>query len=525
MWHLTRLVPTSYGVRDKTPSLASRVCGHARGMGAVGFTSVLCCAGFAHGQCETAQLPVGLGPETSYPTGAMDGNRVAAGDQGPPFDKDPRTIGSIKIYERAGFEWKLDATILEPISDPLEAGMFSYSLSLQGDLTLAGSPQLPLSGLNFGAVFAFLKIGGSWELGATLLPSDSDGIDFFGFSVDIDGEWAVVGARDASVNELYKPGAAYVFHYDENTHAWTEFQKLTAFEPETFRLFGQSVGISGDMIVVGAHGGGNPSYFSGSAYVFRFDGEKWVDEVELIPFDGQNGDQFGGSVSIENDVLAVGAFQGGPIDRPATGAVYLYRYLDSQWQFEQKLLPLAYEGCCPTFGRDVDLNPAADTLLVGASGDHAAGFQAGSVHVFHRIDGAWVGIPPIYSSTAEAFGQFSQVQASGDRATVGAFDGPGDTGLVHVIDGIRGIDCNNNGQADACDIFYGVSGDRDGDRIPDECDIAADINSDGVVGPADLAELLAQWGDCTVRLECSADLDQDGVVGPSDLVEILAAWT
>jgi hypothetical protein len=49
-----------------------------------------------------------------------------------------------------------------------------------------------------------------------------------------------------------------------------------------------------------------------------------------------------------------------------------------------------------------------------------------------------------------------------------------------------------------------------------------DINNDGVVGPADLAELLAQWGPC---VDCAADLTGDGVVGPADLAQLLAAWS
>ena len=49
----------------------------------------------------------------------------------------------------------------------------------------------------------------------------------------------------------------------------------------------------------------------------------------------------------------------------------------------------------------------------------------------------------------------------------------------------------------------------------------ADLNDDGVVGPADLAELLASWGHC---VGCPADLNHDGAVGPADLAQLLANW-
>ena len=50
---------------------------------------------------------------------------------------------------------------------------------------------------------------------------------------------------------------------------------------------------------------------------------------------------------------------------------------------------------------------------------------------------------------------------------------------------------------------------------------------DGIVGPADLAELLAQWGACPVKGDCTADIappDGDGQIGPADLAELLANW-
>ena len=57
--------------------------------------------------------------------------------------------------------------------------------------------------------------------------------------------------------------------------------------------------------------------------------------------------------------------------------------------------------------------------------------------------------------------------------------------------------------------------------------ISGDLDGDGIVGPADLAELLAQWGECDTTW-CTADIapppDGDGVVGPADLGTLLAEW-
>ncbi|MCA9289801.1 MAG: hypothetical protein KDA25_01660, partial [Phycisphaerales bacterium] len=50
-----------------------------------------------------------------------------------------------------------------------------------------------------------------------------------------------------------------------------------------------------------------------------------------------------------------------------------------------------------------------------------------------------------------------------------------------------------------------------------------DLDGDGVVGPADLAGLLAEWGECADPC-CPADLDESGDVGPADLATLLGHW-
>jgi len=82
-------------------------------------------------------------------------------------------------------------------------------------------------------------------------------------------------------------------------------------------------------------------------------------------------------------------------------------------------------------------------------------------------------------------------------------------------------DCNANGIDDALDISGGASVDADGDGVPDECGCRADLDGDGAVGGADLAQLLGAWGTCD---SCAADLTRDGQVAGDDLAMILSAW-
>ena len=110
-----------------------------------------------------------------------------------------------------------------------------------------------------------------------LIAGDGDEGDSFGKSVAIDGSYAVVGAPLGNAYDLDDSGAVYVFKHEGSS--WTEQAKLVAGDAEQGDSFGGSVSINGDYIVVGAEGDDG---FSGAAYVFRRDGSSWVQEAKLV---------------------------------------------------------------------------------------------------------------------------------------------------------------------------------------------------------------------------------------------------
>ena len=100
------------------------------------------------------------------------------------------------------------------------------------------------------------------EQTAKLTASDGASDDWFGSSVSIGGDVAVVGARQ---DDDFK-GSANVFRHDGA--AWVQEQKLTASDGAAVDWFGFSVAISGDVAVVGAFRDDDNGTESGSAYVF-----------------------------------------------------------------------------------------------------------------------------------------------------------------------------------------------------------------------------------------------------------------
>ena len=144
---------------------------------------------------------------------------------------------------------------------------------------------------------------GNWNEMAKLTASDGDASDQFGGSVSISGNVAIVGA-DGNCS-------AYVFEKDASIGDWNEVAKLTASEGDGSDYFGFSVSVSGNVAIVGAHFDDDNGSHSGSAYVFEKDGSTgdWSEVAKLTASDGDEGDTFGGRISISGNVAIVGAYR------------------------------------------------------------------------------------------------------------------------------------------------------------------------------------------------------------------------
>ena len=86
-----------------------------------------------------------------------------------------------------------------------------------------------------------------------------------------------------------------------------ELAKLLASDGARGDRFGVSIDISGDTAVIGAPYDNDTGASSGSAYIFRFNGSSWVEEAKLHASDGAAGDDFGVSVGISGDIAVIGA--------------------------------------------------------------------------------------------------------------------------------------------------------------------------------------------------------------------------
>jgi hypothetical protein len=310
----------------------------------------------------------------------------------------------------AGTSWTEKQKFLA--SDGAAADLFGRSVSISGDYAIVGAEggdgAVPYSG----AAYIFKWDRSGWIQLQKLTASDGVESDYFGYSVSIDGDYAIIGAYFDDEME----GSAYIFRRDGLS--WTEQAKLTASDREVGDLFGVSVSIDGDYAIVGAENDNG----RGSAYIFKRDGTSWTEQQKVLgDLEGDSYDWFGRSVSISGDYAIVGAEGHDTAANPwgqEIGTAYVFKRDGTIWGQKQQLLAsdgMAYD----CFGHSVAIN--GDYAIVGAYYSDDNGSNSGSAYIFKRDGTSWIEQQKITASDGAAGDYFGQaVSISGDFACVGA---------------------------------------------------------------------------------------------------------
>jgi hypothetical protein len=297
--------------------------------------------------------------------------------------------------------------------------LFGVSVSLDGNTALIGAYWDDDSGNKSGSVYV-LKRCCSWNLEAKLLASDGAAYDEFGYSVSISGDYAIIGAAYDDNGNGDDAGAAYIFKRSGTN--WTQETKLIASDGEVADLFGISVSLNADYAIVGAYEDDNSNGAdAGAAYIFKRSGTSWTQETKLTASDGEEGDKFGCSVSLNGHYAIAGAFLAtNDGNQGDAGSAYIFKRTDNGWIQEAKLL--ASDGAANDhFGASVSIS--GDTALIGAVwDDNSNGVDAGAAYVFKRSATSWVEEVKLTASDGEPAAHFGiSVSLSGDYALIGAY--------------------------------------------------------------------------------------------------------
>jgi hypothetical protein len=306
-----------------------------------------------------------------------------------------------------------------------------FAAAISGDIAVVGAYRAD-SGVitDTGKVSVYYRNYGAggrdnWGLVKELTSPDAASGDMFGFTVAVSGDTVVVGAYLTDVGGNINQGAAYVYRRNnDGLNAWGLAKKLVAADGAAYTSFGISVGVSGDTIVVGA----DAAVLGGKAYVFaRNQGgaDTWGQVKKLAAADSAGGDYFGTAVAISGDIIVVGAYWADINGVSNQGAAYVFYRNNGgadAWGLQRKVV--AADGVADSdFGIDVAIS--GDTLVVGAwYATVGANPDQGAAYVFTRNQGGasnWGQVKKLVASDGANDDRYGQsVDVSDDMVIVGA---------------------------------------------------------------------------------------------------------
>ena len=381
------------------------------------------------------------------------------------------------------FDTMTGALIAKLLPDDGAAGdSFGYSVAIHDGVVAVGAPEHDDSGTDSGAAYLFDASTGAQLMKIT--PNDAEEGDEFGNSIDIDGGTIAVGAwradefGDAS-------GAAYLF--DASTGIQTG--KVLPATGGNFQTFGVSVAVDDGIVAVGAR----TFFVLGDGFTFArvylFDAstgaQTGVLRADIENFNGDQGGHFGDSVDIDDGIVAVGAW-GRSIFFDHSGAAYTFdASTGEQLQF-----------IFPADGQDRDnfgVSVAIDNgvIAIGSHQDDVNGFNAGSAYLYDGVSGVLMnkvlasdGAPSDFFGTSVAIE--NEVIAIG---AIGDEDNGSRSGSVYLV-GSSGASCPADLTGDGNLDFFDVSAFLSAYNAMDPI---ADFTGDGVYDFFDVSAFLSAY--------------------------------
>ena len=396
--------------------------------------------------------------------------------------------------------------------DGAENDLFGVALAIDGDQLVVGAPNHGSAGYLAGVAYTYSNTANGWVLGQTLMPDGLGPYDNFGTAVAVQGPHAIIGWPQASIKGITTGRA---IHYLWNGSAWNEVGRLVDPDNQANNYFGGSLAMDGDDLIVGCQLDDRVGPDSGSALIFKYLDGDWVFQQRLVPSMIGQLSWAGRSVAIKDGVAVIGSYLEWQGDVPAAGAAYVFRRdANGLWNEEARLLaadpwPGNYFG--------YSLSWDGSTLAVGSILNDAPAEDSGAVYLHEHIDGNWTQTKLTPPDIGGEFGFTIAVQ--GDDMLIGAVYHPGPgiaTGAVYRYKRLAGLWTWRGKwlpRPGVDDCFFGASLDVSGQQA-------------AVGAPREFIQ--APWtGAVYVRdigLACNGDVDGDVHVGVNDLLAVVAAW-
>ena len=326
-----------------------------------------------------------------------------------------RNSGAAYIFTRQGMEWVEQAKLVA--ADETRGDYFGVSVAIDGDTVLVGAHRSNEPFADCGSAYVFQRTGATWNQTARLSAPDPDSFAYFGFSVGVDGDTAIIGATrdDDAGNDA---GAAYVFI--RTPFGWELQAKLSGNNTKAEDNFGYAVDVDGDFAIVASP----INKGAGAAYIYRREAGEWEQKrnrirIRMIPTDPDGATLFGVSVDIKGEMAVIGAI-GGKVGQEIVGAAYIFTQNEPPFWNQHTKLTSADRIAGDQLGYAVALGE--NEVIVGAPRHNAGGLSSGAAYLFQqREDGSWVEGAKLSDGETASEDQFGvSVAISGNFAVSGA---------------------------------------------------------------------------------------------------------
>ncbi len=314
-------------------------------------------------------------------------------------------------------------------SDAAQYDYFGLSVAVKGDTAVIGAYGKSDLARNAGAAYAFARNAGAWAQQARLGTSTPLIDAYLGATVATNGSYTAAGAPYASVG-AQNDGVVYLF----SNATWQQQTILLPNDPDSLSQFGNALAINGNTLFVGAPMHDSFGVNAGAVYVFTFDGVSWVQRQKLIGADTASGDRFGSALALNDGWLAVSAPLHSSPGSPG-GAVYLFEFDGVSWVQRYKVgAPDTIAG--DRFGSAIALDNG--WLAVGVPLHRFVGSASGAVYLFEFNGTAWVQRQKFVASDTVGGDQFGSALAlENQRLVIGAplhsSNGPA-SGAVYIFE-------------------------------------------------------------------------------------------
>lgn len=343
------------------------------------------------------------------------------------FDTDRQTLcmfnGSNWVYFQSSVEPNVVHPVEQVASDGEVGDQFGYSVAINGNYAIVGAPYDNIgANSDQGSAYIFFFNGTSWVEQAKLVASGGSPDDNFGFSVAINGDYAIVGAPYDNVGIDADQGSAYIF--TRSGINWTQQASITGSSATAGDNFGHSVSIDGAYAAIGAPrddvGANNDQ---GTAYVFFRTGISWAQQDYVTLPSGAAGDRFGHAVSLSGNFLVAGAPNDDVTATIDAGSVHFFTRSGTDWSHEQVL---TYTNN-PNYHFGNSVSVSGDRMAAGSPGEGNTGYTGSGRAYFHNgstwetsPNGNWLNtLLGMDNDADERFG--CAVSVAGNSLIVGAY--------------------------------------------------------------------------------------------------------